>query len=59
MKEHQRPLTLAGLSHLIEQLKSGFNLKQDTLTAGDNIKITSDTISATVNIDALLQAEGV
>lgn len=53
MKEHQRPLTLSGLSHLIEQLKSGLNLKQDTLTAGDNIKITSDTISATVNIDAM------
>lgn len=39
-----------GLQYLIEKFKERFDLKQDKLTAGDNIIITSSTISATDTI---------
>lgn len=42
-----KPLYKPELEHLVGKIKADLSSKQDKLTAGDNITITSNTISAT------------
>lgn len=54
-----KPLYKPELEHLVGKIKAGLSSKQDKLTAGDNIAITNNTISATDTVydDTAVQAE--
>lgn len=54
-----KPLYKPELEYLVGKIKADLSSKQDKLTAGDNITITNDTISATDTVydDTAVQAE--